>query len=111
MKIDERISFLNETKRKFLLAQIKQLTKRVDTLEFIVLFGSYARGEERATSDMDLLVITEKETSRLLRGELCSLFDERNMDLVFYTLEQFKHSECLLIQKVKQEGIVLWKKS
>lgn len=111
MKIDESISFLDKYKKAFLQKQIKQLIEKVDTLEYIILFGSYARGEERATSDMDVMVITQTEMNRLLRGELCSHFDENNMDLIFYTLEQFKDSDCLLVQQVKKEGIVIWKKN
>ncbi len=111
MKIDESISFLNQNKKEFLQKQIIHLIEKVDTLEYIVLFGSYARGEERATSDMDVMVVTQTEMNRLLRGELCSQFDENNMDLIFYTLEQFKDSDCLLVQRVKKEGIVIWKKN
>jgi len=111
MKIDESISFLDDAKKVFLQERIKQLIEKVDTIEYIILFGSYARGEERATSDMDVMAITQMEMNRLLRGELCSQFDENNMDLVFYTLEQFKNSDCLLVQRVKREGIVIWKKN
>ena len=68
MKIDESISFLNKNKKVFLQKRIKQLIEKVDMLEYIVLFGSYARGEERATSDMDVMAITQMETNRLLRG-------------------------------------------
>lgn len=111
MKIDESISFLNHKKRALLQEWIKRLIKDVDDLEYIILFGSYARGEEITTSDMDIMVITQKENDRLIRGELCSQFNENNMDLVFYTVNQFINSECLLIQQVKQEGIVLWKRN
>ena len=111
MKIDESISFLNHNKKVFLQKWIKKLTDEVDSIEYIILFGSHARGEEIATSDLDIMAITKEETERLLRGELCSKFDENNMDLVFYTLEQFRESECLLVQQVKQEGIVLWKRN
>ena len=49
----------------------------------IVLFGSYARFEQKVTSDIDILVLTEKEVCRELRGEWCSVFDELHADLVF----------------------------
>jgi predicted nucleotidyltransferase len=111
MKIDETISFLTESKKSFLQERIQQLLEKLNTIEYIILFGSYARGEERATSDMDLMVITENEVDRVLRGGLCSKFDEMHMDLIFYTLEKFKSSDCLLVNQVKQEGIVIWKRN
>ncbi|MEG1742485.1 MAG: nucleotidyltransferase domain-containing protein [Acetivibrio sp.] len=111
MKIDESISFLDEAKRAFLQEGIKYLMETLQRPEYIILFGSYARGEEKAGSDMDLLVITKREVDRILKGKLCSRFEEKNMDLVFYTRDTFQTSQCLLVQQVKQEGIVLWKKN
>lgn len=43
--------------------QIKQIAQKlvsVDKLEKIILFGSYARGEAKEDSDLDLLVIKRK---------------------------------------------------
>lgn len=110
MKIDENISFLDKNKKEFLQKKIKNLTENIPLLEYIILFGSYARADEKATSDIDLLVITGGETERLLRGELCSKFEEENVDLVFYTAEQFTESQCLFVKRVKEEGIVLWRR-
>ena len=111
MKIDEEISFFSKSKRILISEKIKQLVKEIATLQYIVLFGSYARGEETLTSDMDILVITEKPMERVLRGELCSKLEEERIDLVFYTLEQFKGSDCLFVNQIKQEGIILWKRN
>ncbi|MSS64518.1 nucleotidyltransferase family protein [Velocimicrobium porci] len=111
MKIDETIGFLSRNKRDFLLEKIELLTKKIETLQYIILFGSYARGEETATSDIDILVITEKPTERFLRGELCSELEEEQVDLIFYTLNQFRSSDCLFVRQVKKEGVVLWKKN
>ncbi|MDK2808550.1 MAG: polymerase beta, Nucleotidyltransferase [Clostridiales bacterium] len=110
MKIDERLSFLSEERQRFLQKWILYLGESLDTLEYIVLFGSYARGEEKAASDMDIMVVTREVVSRTARGELCSVFDENNMDLIFYTLEQWKASDCLLVNRIQREGIVIWKR-
>lgn len=75
----------------------------------IVLFGSYARAEHTIESDFDILVLTKEEISREKRGLLCSMFEENNADLVFYTEEQFADSTCLLVQCIKKEGVLLWK--
>lgn len=111
MKIDEELSFLTNEKQAFLKEQIQMLRENLPDLNYIILFGSYARGEERAESDMDLLVLTHKESERQVRGELCSQLEEKQVDLVFYTQDIFQSSHCLLVQQVRQEGIVIWKKN
>lgn len=109
MKIDESLSFLRKDKKELLQKKIGSLTRGVEGLSHIILFGSYAKGEEKATSDLDLLVLTEQELPRELRGGLSSEFEEANMDLVFYTVKQFKDSDCLLVSQIRKEGIVIWK--
>lgn len=109
MKIDENLSFLRENKRVLLQKKITLLKEELDSLHYIILFGSYARGDEKATSDLDLLVLTEQEISREIRGGLCSEFEEENMDLIFYTMKQFEDSDCLLVSEVRKEGIVIWR--
>ena len=42
----------------------------------IVLFGSCARNELRAGSDLDLLILTLRPVPRELRGELCGILSE-----------------------------------
>ena len=110
MKIDESISFLEGTTKTFIIKKIQYLISRIPDLEYIILFGSYARTEQTIKSDIDLMAITSCIPDRLLRGDLCSEFDEENIDLVFYDIETFRNSECLLVSQVKKEGIVLWKK-
>ncbi|KSV58739.1 nucleotidyltransferase domain-containing protein [Acetivibrio ethanolgignens] len=75
----------------------------------IVLFGSYARAEYKASSDFDILVLTETVVPREIRGELYSFFEENNSDLVFYTTEAFNDSQALLVRRIKKEGVLLWK--
>lgn len=111
MKIDETMSFLRKEKREMLQRKLVTLKKELPTLSYVILFGSYARGEEKATSDLDLLLLTAEPVERLVRGGLCSSFEEENIDLVFYTTEQFRESECLLVQQVNKEGIIIWKQS
>ena len=75
----------------------------------IVLFGSYARVEQTAHSDLDILVLTSNEIPREVRGSLCSKFDELNADLIFYQEDIFKNSDKLLVKLIKREGVLLWK--
>ncbi len=74
----------------------------------IILFGSYARAEQRANSDLDILVITHSEVPRTVRGELCSVFEENKADLIFYTEDLFKKSDALIVKQIRKEGILLW---
>ena len=109
MKIDESLSFLREHKKELLQKKIEYLKENVEGLRYMILFGSYARGEEKATSDLDVLLLTTQEIPREVRGELCSEYEEEKIDLVFYTMEQFESSDCLLISQIRKEGIVVWK--
>lgn len=92
--------------------RLKQLVKLILNLKIdctkIVLFGSYARAEEKAGSDLDILVLTDYEVSREIRGEACSLFEEQSADLVFYTNSVFEQSDALLVKEIRRDGILLW---
>lgn len=85
------------------------LLEKVPGLSKVILFGSYARYEQKATSDLDILALTVWETPRETRGELCSVFNEYNADLIFYTNQSFESSSCLFVTQVKRDGILLWK--
>ena len=55
------------------LNQVVRLLKKAAPHSTIILFGSWARGEGRADSDIDLLVIEQKVRSR--RREMMRLTD------------------------------------
>lgn len=87
---------------------VSVILSEVENCQKIVLFGSYARADYNATSDLDIMVLTKTEVPRELRGELCSFFDENNADLIFYTTDAFENSQVLLVQRIREEGILLW---
>ena len=58
-----------------LIAEIAQTFKP----QQIILFGSYASGNPRPESDLDLLVVTDKET----KGERQSLAIRRHLGVMF----------------------------
>lgn len=100
-----------------LLRQIVNVIVREGSPEAIVLFGSRARGDARADSDVDLLVIEKepfspqrsrrKEVARLhmaLRGLPLS------KDILLYSRDEFEHwrnSSSHLIGRAGREGRVL----
>lgn len=96
--VKERLNFLTDC-----------ILQEIPECEKIVLFGSYARMEQKLGSDLDILVLTEKEIERDRRGELYATFEENHADIVFYTKEIFMNSDKLLVRQIKKEGVLLWK--
>lgn len=66
-------------KRTEIIEQIKEIIHRVAPTAKTILYGSEARNEARADSDIDLLI--------LLDGEKMSLKDEEAITLPLYELE------------------------
>lgn len=86
-----------------------------DLLE-IRVFGSCATGQYRASSDIDLLVITnEKIDDRFLRGEIQETLDEPldgvTTDVVFYTMESYLKSQDIFSSELRKDSVLLWKRS
>lgn len=82
----------------------------------LILYGSYARGEQHEGSDVDFLVVLNDDriqTGAELRFMNSTLF---NLDLHFNTtisahpttLKQFNTSDYLFYQNVRKEGIEVW---
>lgn len=69
-----RLEALSQTQLAELLDEIVRRIREVSDPERVILFGSYARGDTRPYSDIDLLVIKDKvdsshtETARIYRS-------------------------------------------
>ena len=76
-------------------------------IEFIELgfFGSYARNEYKATSDIDTLVITNTRPSREGSGELRAELDSLGVDLVYMSIDYFTNSKSNFACKVRKDYI------
>ncbi len=79
-----------EEKKEFLEKQpiLKKIATELNTTDIIVLFGSYARGTERTTSDIDILVINKKGEKSLSFSKYELLF-KKKINPLFMTKSEF----------------------
>ena len=85
-----------------------------DQFETILLFGSQARGDARADSDIDVLVVVRgefdigdliKRTSAVVSS--LSLRHDVVISRVFVSKEQFEQEQSPLLLNVRREGVVV----
>ena len=90
-----------------------RLAKSINA-ETVILFGSYARGEARENSDVDLLIVADSDQPRFKRSRtLYQLIKPYPfaMDLLVYTPEEInagRRSPLSFVSTVLQEGKVLY---
>lgn len=97
------------------LQKISERLKKEYHAERVVLFGSYARGEETEDSDVDILVIAPTKERMIKRMAPVSriIRDLRNgfpVSPIVLTLEESRHKldmEDAFIQTIMEEGFVL----
>jgi len=100
------------------LAQLEQfldrlLAERRDDLEFVVLFGSMARGNWSRDSDYDVMVgLREEDSQRFIDrlGEFQALA-EGNIDVLPYSRAEWQHlaeQRALIMLEALAYGIPLW---
>jgi len=78
--------------------------------ERVILFGSYARGEAGANSDVDLLIVAESDQPRFKRSRV--LYQTLRpypfaMDLLVYTPQEFEQARRMplsFVSTVLREG-------
>jgi predicted nucleotidyltransferase len=102
--------------RDNLIERIRSTVKETDAQATLILYGSYARNEERADSDIDLLILLKKD--RVTRE------DEKRMAYPLYEIEfetgilisplvlsrrdwETRHRPTPFYEHVKREGRVL----
>ena len=76
-------------------------------IKFIELgiFGSYARNEYTALSDIDILVIVNEHPPRSLSGDLREELESINVDLVYSTLDYYRNSDSLFAKQLRNDYI------
>ncbi len=98
----------------------RELARVVESLhryqpQQVILFGSFARGDYHALSDMDLLIVKETETPFIERiGQVLALFDWHDalpIEPLVYTPDELAHMRQVgnpFIERVLVEGIVIY---
>ena len=73
----------------------------------IYLFGSWARGEQKQSSDVDIAI----ESKENIASSICSLREKLEESSIPYRIDlvDMQFAGKVLLQKIHQEGI-LWKK-
>mgnify|MGYP006270121781 CR=1 FL=1 len=89
-----------------------------DRLERVVLFGSQARNEGRADSDVDMLVILDQPEMHTLseinrQSDIVAELDLKHrvvLSAIPLSIHQWHDEQHALVQVAKEEGVVLWEK-
>ncbi len=85
-------------------------------IESIVLFGSYARGEAAAESDIDLLISYEKLTGAFALGGVYAELEEalgKPVDVVSENALTADYADTharALLDEISREGVVIYRR-
>ena len=108
---EERVPYLTDQGRESLARFLERLeTECGDRVQRVVLFGSRARGDHDAESDVDLLVVTTEEQDKAVVNSLIP-----RDDVVFFTLalseadyRRYQRLQFPLYVNLRRDGIELW---
>ena len=104
-----------ETNLPELLKEVTASIKSVYPDSTVILFGSFARGEQDENSDLDICVLVPEIVSRRLDMEVDARCSIRRgfplpCDLLLYTYDEFEEyskSKSRIQYKIKNEGVIL----
>ena len=103
---------LNEKIEKILNEIVEKLKDNFkEGLCGVLLYGSWATGKARETSDIDLLVVFEEVTGRIRKSAYEVIGDvksEMKVSIVLTSREEFQKEKIPLFTAVKKEGILLY---
>ena len=104
-----------------LMKSLKEMCSRLnevygDSMHKVVLYGSYARGEQTADSDIDIALILSDETSEQ-HDKMIDIVVDYELDLavtlsvVPIEIQQYTEWKTTLpfYKNIEKEGILLWK--
>ena len=85
---------------------ISSVRNKVPNVKLIYLFGSYARGEQHASSDLDIAILPIKALDNLTRWQIAQdLACELDIDVDLIDLNT---ASTVLCQQVITQGQLLW---
>lgn len=97
------------------ILKISKLISESFNVNKIILFGSYAKGTEKADSDIDICIITDDEIKKieLLRKIRRVLYDCTSipLDLLIYKTDEFyerAHKLKSIEREIEREGVSIY---
>lgn len=102
--------------RESILSKIKNTVRKTEPGAIIILYGSFARGDNRPDSDLDILILVDREKA--------DWKDDKKIKYPLYDIEletsqvispliitkkdwEYKYPSTPLYANIKQDGIVL----
>lgn len=105
-----------------LMNVIKEMSIKIsdvygDGLDSVIIYGSYARGEETADSDVDIALVLNKHETEQMHDMMTDIVVEYELDqnkvLSVITLDYKEYSEWKSVlpffKNLKKDGVVVWK--
>jgi len=107
-------NFINRKSNKIVKRFIKLIIKKFN-LKKIIIFGSFARGDYRKGSDLDLIIVGKFKERFIDRiGKIIELNDsDLEIEAMVYTEEEFQkmiQERRPFIEQALEEGIVVYEK-
>ncbi|MCF6359188.1 MAG: nucleotidyltransferase domain-containing protein [Cyclobacteriaceae bacterium] len=102
--------------KESIIERIKNKVHSIDPTAIVILYGSYARGDYRDDSDIDLLILVDKkkiswEDERKISYPLYDIeFDTgRIISPLIYSKEQWENPRIVtpFYENVKKDGVLL----
>ena len=110
-----QLKYGTKTKLPELLQELTASIKSVHPESTVILFGSYARGEQHTDSDLDICVLVPELINRredMAVDAMCAIPDNFPLpyDLVLYTFAEFeedRQNKNLLGYRIFRDGVIL----
>jgi len=98
---------------KRILKKITKELSEINDLRAVILYGSFARGENTSRSDIDLFILTtDKKTQKEIQDRVIELESEtgRSIQPTIRTIAELQITDTGLLQNIFQEGKILYLK-
>lgn len=100
-------SLVEEKFKKRLQLFIELLKEYQIEYDEVGIFGSYARGNYKTTSDIDIAIITDNRPDMRTSGSFREEAELLGVDVVYMTRESFEYSNRIFSQRVRKEYVKL----